>query len=189
MKNSWGTGWGDNGYMRIAYGSNRIGYGAAWVHARNESYLREDCIGFNTDRARVSRENGRWKIVDGDSWLFDFGDSRSEARAAMRTIRNYDMDRVCYIGRPDPSMTYLLSGDDAPQGAMSGADCIGFNADQLDVRRVDGRWKVVSGDMWLLDFGSNSEEAWEALAAIERYGFTQQCFVGRPNPDFTYWRR
>ncbi|MCT7997195.1 C1 family peptidase [Laspinema olomoucense] len=34
MKNSWGSGWGDLGYMWIAYGSNNIGYLAAWVDAR-----------------------------------------------------------------------------------------------------------------------------------------------------------
>jgi cathepsin L len=35
IKNSWGTGWGEGGYMWIAYGCNRIGYGAAWVQAKN----------------------------------------------------------------------------------------------------------------------------------------------------------
>jgi cathepsin L len=33
VKNFWGTGWGQDGYMDIAYGSNSIGYGAAWVRA------------------------------------------------------------------------------------------------------------------------------------------------------------
>ena len=31
LKNSWGTGWGENGDMWIRYGCNNVGYGAAWV--------------------------------------------------------------------------------------------------------------------------------------------------------------
>lgn len=31
IKNSWGTGWGDGGYMLLPYGCNNIGFGASWV--------------------------------------------------------------------------------------------------------------------------------------------------------------
>lgn len=34
IKNSWGTAWGESGFMWIAYSSNNVGYGASWVQAK-----------------------------------------------------------------------------------------------------------------------------------------------------------
>ncbi len=31
LRNSWGSGWGESGYMRIEYGCSRVGYGACYV--------------------------------------------------------------------------------------------------------------------------------------------------------------
>ncbi|MGQ9595001.1 MAG: C1 family peptidase [Anaerolineae bacterium] len=31
LRNSWGTGWGEGGYMRITYGTSNVGYGANYV--------------------------------------------------------------------------------------------------------------------------------------------------------------
>lgn len=66
-------------------------------------------------------------------------------------------------------------------------DCVSFNNATVEAKTVGGRWKIVDGSHWIADFGSNEAEAKDALARIKTYGFTQQCFVGRPDPSFTYW--
>lgn len=42
IKNSWGSGWCDNGYMWIDYNTNNIGYAATWVQAQSKFYIIDD---------------------------------------------------------------------------------------------------------------------------------------------------
>jgi hypothetical protein len=74
-------------------------------------------------------------------------------------------------------------------GASPSEDCVGFTPGNLRVANIGGRWKIVDGSHWVGDFGSNRAAADQGLAIIRRYGFTMQCFVARPNPPMTYWRR
>lgn len=38
IKNSWGTGWGESGYMWIKYGSNKVGRWGQWIQAKSAVY-------------------------------------------------------------------------------------------------------------------------------------------------------
>lgn len=67
----------------------------------------EDCIAFNPGRIEVRKINNRWKITEGDHWMFDFGSKEQEARQALALIRKYGFTYTCYVGRPHASMTYL----------------------------------------------------------------------------------
>ena len=67
----------------------------------------EDCLSFNPGNAKVKKINNRWKIVDGNHWLMDFGNKKGEAHKAMRIIRKHGFSKSCFVGRPGPSMSYL----------------------------------------------------------------------------------
>jgi len=151
--------------------------------------VREDCVGLDPLNARVEQVGGRWKIVDGSHWVFDFGQRQHEARRALRVVRHYRVDQSCFVGRPDPSFRYLLSSGHAPRGALNGEDCVGLDPRNVRVEQAGGRWKIVDGSHWLFDFGGKEREARKALAIIRKHGFDHSCFVGRPKPSFQYLRR
>ncbi len=151
--------------------------------------VNEDCISFNPATIEVKEIGGNWKIVDGSHWMFDFGSNKAEAEKVFSIIRYYRMNSICYVGRPDPSFTYMLASGSAPAGAFPGEDAISFNPATIEVKEIGGRWKIVDGSHLMFDFGTQKAEAETAFAIIKKYGFRYSCFVGRPDPSFNYMRK
>lgn len=149
----------------------------------------EDCVPFNPNRATVKKVKGRWKVADGNHWILDFNKSEWEAETALAIIKKFNLDSICFIGRPGPSMTYFLSKGKAPVGFMTGEDAIRFSWRNVKVKKLQNRWKIVDGSNWLMDFGNKQQEATKALAILKKYRFNKMCFVGRPNPSMTYFLR
>jgi len=74
MRNSWGSGWGEGGYMRMPYGCAYIGYGATYVNYFGGAYLRADtCIGWAPFDVQFEGLSG----LEVDTWCWDFGDGDS----------------------------------------------------------------------------------------------------------------
>jgi hypothetical protein len=143
----------------------------------------EACIPFNPATTTVQNIQNTWKIVDGINSLFAFGTNKAAADRALAVIKFYNMNRSCIVG---PLFNYLLVGTNAPTGTLSGEDCIPFNPATAQIQQINGRWKIVDGNMWMYDFAGNQIEAQQSLDIIKKYGFTYQCFVARPNPPFQY---
>jgi hypothetical protein len=149
----------------------------------------EDCVAFNPAAATITKIDDRWKIVDGSHRLFDFATSETKATRSLEIIRHYGMNQSCFVGGPRSAFSYLLVSGSAPAGALAGEDCISFNPNNLEVTEIGGRWGIVEGNHRLFDFGGNRAEAEQAAGVIRKYGFTRNCYVGRPGPSFTYLRR
>ncbi|NTV99026.1 MAG: hypothetical protein HGA70_07675 [Chlorobiaceae bacterium] len=198
-------------YTRFTDGSNRSNYNAVYTFKRQFQLLpfrplpgiltpltpisppgpavAEDCVGFNPVTATLQNIGGRWTIVDGSHMMFSFGDNYAEATQALNIIKYYGMNQSCFVGRPNPSFTYLLVNGQSPQGAMPGEDSVGFNPNTIQVQNIGGRWKIVDGSHWVFDFNDKEGEARTAYAIIRKYGFTRACYVGRPDPSFVYLRK
>jgi len=69
------------------------------------------------------------------------------------------MNQQCFVGRRDPSMEYYLVNGGAPGGSLRGEDCVSFNPANIEVKKVRGRWKILEGSHWILDFGNKQNEA------------------------------
>lgn len=151
--------------------------------------FKEDCISFNPATTEVRQTGGRWKMVDGNHWILDFGGNKAEAERALKIVKHYGFNSQCFVGRPDPSLTYWRVNGNAPVGPAPGEDAIGFNPDTIEVKQINGRWKIVDGSHWILDFEGNENEARTSFKVIKKYGFRYICFVGRPDPSMTYFRK
>ena len=157
-------------------------------------WIPEDRIGFNRANLTVAQFGGRWKVVEGGHWLIDTGSIKAEADRILEIIKHYKLASMCFVGRPacgdvTPMMYWLTDTGVAPGGSLAGEDCIGFDPAQLAVIEVGGRWKVAEGAHWLLDFGPGHGNAVAALHFIRKHRFNEMCFVGRPGPAMTYFKR
>jgi 2-haloacid dehalogenase len=148
----------------------------------------DDCLPVDANSVQVQQIAGHWKVVDGADELLDFGASQTNADRAKDVIAHYGFDRICFVGRPNPPMMYFTVGGRAPSGAMAGEDAITFDLDGIVAQQLAGSWIVNDGTARLLDFGNNKLNALHAVTIIKRYGFTRQCFVGRPNAPMMYFR-
>jgi len=158
------------------------------------SWIPEDRITFNRASLAVGQFGGRWKVVEGNHWLIDTGASKAEADRIVDIINHYKLGSMCFVGRPTcgdvaPMMYWLTDAGAAPSGSLAGEDCLTFDPTKLAVIDVGGRWKVAEGAHWLLDFGPGHGNAVAALHFIRKYGFNEMCFVGRPGPSMTYFKR
>ena len=151
--------------------------------------LIEHRIPIDLKKLNMVQTNAGWEIFEGNRRLFNFGYAFTEAQMTYLILKHYNINQLCYVGRPNSSFEYILSSNKAPSGLFPNEDCISFSPNQLEVKKIKGSWKIVHANSWLFDFGWKYNEAKKALTIIKKYGFTKTCSVGRPDPSFKYFRK
>ncbi len=89
-----------------------------------------------------------------------------------------------YLENDKPVTRKLVSAGDAKldDSALNKRDCICFNNNRVQAKNIDGRWKLVDGDHWILDFADNQSHMAIAEKTIKTYKLNEICFVGRNTP-------
>lgn len=174
----------------------RAALSAADIAGVNSLYTNEDCIYFDPERLSITAVGSQWRLdaaePDGSTLMLVIaGDTRTEADRTLAIARHYRFDQVCFVGRPDPSTMYFLSGGSEPSGAISGEDCLPI--DPAGSRVVnDGGWMIVvdtDGHRRMMASFPNPGEAYRTLDIWRQRNFSYMCYVGRPDPEVTYYRR
>jgi len=69
LKNSWGTGWGENGYMRIRYNKSNVGLGASYVAFSGcETPISTGSLQVTLSPQEAVAAGAQWQ-VDGGTWM------------------------------------------------------------------------------------------------------------------------
>lgn len=73
------------------------------------SHGSSDCLNFNRANTRIEPAGGgEWRLTDGVSSMLIFP-NQTEAQQAIDVISKHELNRQCFVGRPNASFTFWLS--------------------------------------------------------------------------------
>jgi hypothetical protein len=142
----------------------------------------DSLLTFDYRLADVQWTDGRWQLTAGQVVLKDFGRHETEAREALRLVRELRLTQLGTLGSPRPIAEYWLADGQAPRGLVSGLRTVALDQKTLRAEQLQGQWCVRDANRILFNFGAHADEAREALAVIQRYNFTQIGYVGQASP-------
>jgi hypothetical protein len=139
----------------------------------------EHLTAFVNGLARLDWSSEGWRLTTGAATLKDFGRRESDARQALRLIRELRLNQHGTIGGQAPSLEYWLADGQPPRGPATGLHTLPIDGASLRVEQTQTQWVLRDNQRVLFNFGNEQSDARQALAVIRKYGFTE---VGSVNP-------
>jgi hypothetical protein len=140
-----------------------------------------------TPPLRIRLEGGAWAVRGGAGTVAQFA-SPEQAGFLRFLLQVYGPDQLCTWGEPGASVQILSRGGALPSGAQPGEDCIGFDWRRLAVSEESGGALITDGRSRMAMLPT-VEEAEAVVDILRSQRAAAQCFIGRPNPGLSYFRR
>jgi hypothetical protein len=142
----------------------------------------ENTVAFDPDLVNLDWQNNRWQLVAGPVFIKDFGPYETQGRQVLRVVRDLRLNTLTTLGSPRPIMEYWLSNGEAPRGSVAGMHSLPIDTATLKAEQVQGQWCVHDASRILFNFGQQGDACRQALAVVQRYGFTEVAYVGQVTP-------
>jgi hypothetical protein len=134
---------------------------------------------FDPQEVRLDWNNRRWQLVAGQTVLKDFGFREQEARQALRLIQELHLNQYGTVGTARPVLEYWLSDGHPPARLSSGVRTLPLDPGGLRLEQYQGQWCLCDAQRVLFAFGTDAEEARQALAVLRKYGFNEVGVLGQ----------
>ncbi|MCU1285986.1 MAG: hypothetical protein JWO13_2336 [Acidobacteriales bacterium] len=145
------------------------------------------CVTFNP-KTLTEKEIARGPTLHGYlHWLYGTEQSQDD-HEVLRIIQGYGMNASCWIDDPFSPFHFMLVDGKAPTGKIKGEECFAHHLSHLhlvQLRDNEGtghNYRVIAdnkdGQMRMFAFATK-RAADAALAAINRFAFTQECYFRR----------
>jgi hypothetical protein len=130
---------------------------------------------------RYDAANG-WELMVDGAVLKTFGTHDSDAKTALRLLRELGVNQHGTVGAPVPVMEYWLRDGRAPHGATAGLQVYPLDSNTLRVEQAQDHWCLRDAQRMLFDFGASEADARQAMGVIRKHGFTQIGALGEGGP-------
>jgi hypothetical protein len=137
--------------------------------------------------ATIRQQNASWQLWTGRTMMRDFGQNRTAAEEALRTVRELKPTEWATVGTTRPVVDYALTNGKPATWAPHPKWSLPVDLKSVRAANVRGAWVVQDDANILLNFGTDRPGAEQAAAVARKYGFNRIGLVGFPAPAMSYF--